>query len=57
LFDSLLEPHQRFHDVSQEAVEKYALGDAAGAKSAVTEMHKLSNVLISILLELDKKSH
>jgi hypothetical protein len=57
LFDNLLEPHQQFHDVSQEAVKKHQLGDTDGAKTAVTEMHKLSNVLISILLELDKKTN
>jgi hypothetical protein len=57
LFDNLLEPHQRFHDVSHEAVRKHMEGDQTAAKTAVTEMHKLSNVLISILLELDKKSN
>ncbi|MGD8587546.1 MAG: CZB domain-containing protein [Chromatiales bacterium] len=57
LFDNLLEPHQRFHDVSHEAVRKHMEGDMDGAKTAVTEMHKLSNVLIGILLELDKKSN
>jgi hypothetical protein len=57
LFDTLLEPHQRFHDASHEAVEKHMAGDEAGAKQAVTEMHKLSNVLINILLDLDKMSN
>ena len=56
LFDKLLEPHQRFHEVSYEAVSKYMEGDTAAAKSAVTEMHKLSNALINILLELDKQT-
>ena len=56
LFDKLLEPHQQFHDISYEAIQKHTIGDASGAKSAVTEMHKLSNILISILLELDKYS-
>lgn len=57
LFDNLLEPHQRFHDASHEAVEKHLAGDTEGAKKAVTEMHKLSNVLISLLLDLDKMSN
>ena len=56
LFDTLLEPHQRFHEISREAVRKHMEGDTTGAKSAVTEMHKISNVLISILLQLDKRS-
>lgn len=54
LFDNLLEPHQRFHDSSHEAVQKHLDGDNEGAKAAVTEMYKLSNVLINILLKLDK---
>lgn len=57
LFDTLLEPHQRFHDASHEAVEKQQAGDSEGAELAVTEMHKLSTVLINILLELDKLSN
>ncbi|MEN8177391.1 MAG: CZB domain-containing protein [Pseudomonadota bacterium] len=57
LFDTLLEPHQRFHDASHEALQKHRDGDSEGAKDAVTEMLKLSNVLINILLELDKLSN
>lgn len=57
LFDTLLEPHQRFHDASHEAVVKQQAGDSEGAEAAVTEMHKLSTVLINILLELDKLSN
>ena len=57
LFDSLLEPHQRFHDTSHEALLKQQNGDTDGAKASMTEMLKLSNVLINILLELDKMSN
>jgi hypothetical protein len=57
LFDTLLEPHQRFHDSSHVAVQKHLEGDSEGAKMAVTEMYKLSNVLINKLLELDKLSN
>ncbi len=57
LFDTLLEPHQRFHDSSHEAVQKHLAGDKEGANEAVTEMHKLSNVLIKKLLEIDKLSN
>jgi len=57
LFDTLLEPHQRFHEWSHEAVQKQQAGDSAGAEAAVTEMHKLSTVLVNKLLELDKLSN
>ncbi len=57
MFDTLLEPHQRFHDSSHEAVEKHLAGDSQGAKAAVTEMYKLSNTLINILLKLDSLSN
>jgi hypothetical protein len=53
VFDSILEPHQRFHQVSQEALAKKADGDEAGAKSAMTEMHTLSALLTNKLIELD----
>lgn len=56
MFDKLLEPHERFHHVSKEALEKQQSGDAEGAKKASTEMHQLSVSLIDILLELDKLS-
>ncbi|MEN8166359.1 MAG: CZB domain-containing protein [Pseudomonadota bacterium] len=57
LFDTLLEPHQRFHDSSHLAIQKHLEGNSEGAKAAVTEMYKLSNILINILLELDKLSN
>jgi hypothetical protein len=57
MFDTLLEPHQRFHDASHEAVEKHLAGDEEGAKAAVTEMVKLSNTLINILLKLDSQAN
>ncbi len=52
-FDSLLEPHQQFHEMSKQALEKKRAGDEKGAKSAATEMHKLSAVLVDKLLALD----
>jgi hypothetical protein len=54
LFDSLFEPHQRFHEASALALEKQRAGDTAGAGSAVTQMHRLSAVLVDKLLALDK---
>lgn len=54
LFDRLFEPHKRFHQASHDAVEKQEAGDTAGSKAAITEMMKLSVVLVDTLLELDK---
>ena len=54
LFDSLLEPHQRFHEASKQALEKKRAGDASGAEAAITEMHKLSALLVNKLLSLDQ---
>jgi len=54
LFDALFEPHQRFHDASHLAIAKKEAGDEAGAKAQITEMMKLSVVLVDSLLELDK---
>ncbi|MCU7931758.1 MAG: CZB domain-containing protein [Candidatus Thiodiazotropha sp. (ex Codakia rugifera)] len=57
LFNSLLEPHQQFHDASHQAIEKQKSGDSEGAKESITEMLKLSNVLIKILINLDNLSN
>ena len=57
MFEELLEPHQRFHESSYEAVQKHLAGDSVGAEAAITEMYKLSTVLVNMLLELDKLSH
>lgn len=54
VFDSLLEPHERFHKISQEALNKKAAGDDVAAQAALTELHTLSNILANKLLELDK---
>lgn len=57
LFDSLLEPHEKFHKSSKAALEKKQSGDEAGADKDVTEMHKLSTTLVNTLIELDKLSN
>jgi hypothetical protein len=54
LFDTLVEPHQRFHQASHEAIAKLEVGDDAGSKAAVTEMMSLSVKLVDTLLALDK---
>jgi hypothetical protein len=53
IFDSLLEPHERFHSVAKQALAKKQAGDAAGAKALLTELHVLSTSLTNKLLELD----
>ena len=57
LFDSLFEPHQRFHDASHDALRMHAANDETGTRAAVTEMHRLSSVLVSKLLSLDRMAH
>ncbi|MBK1724610.1 CZB domain-containing protein [Thiocystis violacea] len=54
LFDSLIEPHQRFHQASHEAIARQEAGDPAGSRAAVTEMMTLSATLVDTLLALDK---
>jgi hypothetical protein len=53
LFEGLLEPHRRFHEVSRHAVERKQAADIEGAKAAITEMHRLSAVMVDKLLALD----
>ena len=53
LFDSLFEPHTRFHEISKEAVKKRQSGDKPGAKILVAEMKENSNLLTSKMLELE----
>lgn len=57
MFDSLFEPHKCFHQASHYAVEKQKAGDTAGSKAAISEMMKLSVVLVDTLLELDKTAN
>ncbi len=56
IFESLKEPHERFHQVSHRAIEKKKAGDEAGVKAAMTEMHVLSATISNKLLELDGMS-
>ena len=53
LFDELFEPHEQFHTISHQALQKKQQGDEAGSHKAVTEMHKLSQIITQKLLELD----
>jgi Chemoreceptor zinc-binding domain len=56
IFDSLLEPHERFHNISKQALEKKQGGDDQGAQAVITEMHVLSHIIAQKLLELDTLS-
>lgn len=53
IFNSIFDPHERFHQVSKRALECKASGDEDGSQTAVTEMHVLSNTISQKLLELD----
>jgi hypothetical protein len=53
VFDSLFEPHERFHEASKQALDKKQAGDDEGAKLAMTEMYCLSHQITQKLLALD----
>ena len=54
IFDSLLAPHERFHQVSKEVLEKKQAGDdEKHFETDITEMCKLSQTITQKLLELD----
>jgi hypothetical protein len=56
VFDSLIEPHERFHEQSHLALARKAAGDKDGMEAAVTEMFKLSVTLVDTLIKLDTMS-
>jgi hypothetical protein len=56
VFDSLLEPHEQFHNASHLALERKSACDIAGMEAAMTEMFKLSVVLVDRLMKLDELS-
>ena len=56
LFDTLVTQHEQFHVISSSVLEKHQQGDKDSAYKAMTEMHKLSGQLVSILLEIDRQS-
>jgi len=56
VFESIKDPHEQFHTVSKEVLEKKRAGDEVGAQQAVTEMHKLSTIIYNNLLKLDGMS-
>lgn len=56
VFDSLVEPHERFHRESHLALERKDSGDSEGMEAAMTEMFKLSVTLVDTLIKLDTMS-
>ena len=56
IFDGLFEPHEAFHKASHTALAKQQDGDEEASREAVTEMYRLSNTLVDMLLSLDQKS-
>ncbi len=55
-FEALFEPHEKFHKVSQLALQKKQAGDHAGSQAIITEMHILSHTIAQKLLDLDALS-
>ena len=53
VFNSLFEPHERFHQVTQQLLENQSTVDKTTVQLAMTEMHKLSQILSQKLLTLD----
>ena len=56
VFDSLLDPHEAFHEASHKALSSKAAGDTAAMEAAMTEMFKLSVTLVDTLIKLDTMS-
>lgn len=53
IFDSLIAPHEAFHNASHQALACKESGDQTGMESAMTEMFKLSVTLVDTLIKLD----
>ncbi|OQX15441.1 MAG: hypothetical protein BWK73_06785 [Thiothrix lacustris] len=56
LFEQLEEKHKRFHDFSDEALAQHQQGNQIGSYRAMTEVHKLSNEMVALLLKADRHS-
>lgn len=54
LYESLLEQHEAFHQVSSAALQCHHKADEHGQYRAMTTMHTLSNDLVQKLLKMDK---
>jgi len=56
LFKKLIKPHEDFHKESFIAIKAHQAGDIETQELALTELHKLSNTLVSLLLDMDSKT-
>lgn len=56
IFEAIIAPHERFHQVSHQALAAHDAGNTAEEKQCVTEMHQLSSKLVDNLLALDRMS-
>lgn len=54
IFESLFQPHERFHYWAHKALERKQVHDEEGTKQAMTELYICSTLLSNKLLELDK---
>lgn len=53
IFESLIKPHERFHNLSQEALERNQAHDEEGVKAVMAEMRVVSYSIAQKLSELD----
>ena len=56
LFEQLIEKHEEFHVISGEILDQFNAGDISQIHQEMTQVHKLSNQLVSILLQIDRYS-
>ncbi len=54
IFDALFDKHQSFHDAGARALAAKLAGQSEAMSKEVTEMIRMSNVLIAGLTELDR---
>ncbi|OAD19712.1 methyl-accepting chemotaxis sensory transducer [Candidatus Thiomargarita nelsonii] len=53
IFDSIFEPHEHFHTISKQILEKKQGGDEPAAQNAMMDMYRISHILTQKLLKLD----
>ena len=53
LFEQLLLPHEQFHLASEATLNYRLADDEVGMRRTMTDMYRLSNTLIDLLLKMD----
>ena len=56
LFGTLQEQHEKFHVLSNDVLQAHEQQDGDNSYKAMTEMHKVSGQLVSLLLEVDRQA-